>query len=156
MLWCKLAGECISLEQFVACKASLIPTIARFMTDRDAQVSKAAIATISHLQIKTNLNFAKVASEEDKAISQVYLRSLASSVSMAAQNLPHSAANLLLSLKLALECYKAEENRDHLDVHLGSHILELVESELIFSRVPGVPELAEQISAQIMGQDASF
>ena len=62
---------------------------------------------------------------------------------MAAQNLPHSAINLHLSLKLALESYKAEENRDHLDVHLGSHILELVENELIFSRVPGVPELAE-------------
>ena len=114
-----------------------MPPLIDLMACRNIKASKTALLTLHHLQMKTSrpdygLDLQQGA--DDAEIIKNYLRVLASVIAGPIHSHSGKCESLVLSLKLALKAYREVPHWcPHLDTCLGSHILDQVESNLVFS-----------------------
>lgn len=131
-MWCQLVGECLSLEHINTNKNLVLHCLTEWMNSSNPALRKQALLSLAHLQTKTaQIDFGLQPDDPNqRVLIQRYLRSLANTI-----NCRGNSENLVFALQLAAFAYKITQWGQDLDQHLGSHILDLVESDLVFSHI---------------------
>ena len=117
----------------------------------NTMIVKHALLTLAHLQSKTGkVDFGI----NNDTLKNEYLRALAEAVKLSAQD-TLSQEVLLYALSMVYKLYsETQQGRYALESHLGAHILDLLESSLVFSHNSAVATLAQELADTINGSDS--